>query len=62
NDNLDLEARINDDLGYEYEGTLWIPAMTINLEDAGLNAAQVGMYRTMMRRMLESQLKAIKKD
>ncbi len=58
----DLEARINDDLGYEYEGTLWIPAMTINLEDAGLNAAQVSMYRTMMRRMLESQLKAIKKD
>ncbi|MDQ7014149.1 MAG: hypothetical protein Q9O74_09670 [Planctomycetota bacterium] len=58
----DLEARINDDLGYEYEGTLWIPAMTINLENAGLNAAQVGMYRTMMRRMLESQLKAVKKD
>lgn len=58
----DLESRINDDLGYEYQGTFWIPAMTINLQDAGLSTAQVGMYRSMMRRMLEAQLDTIKKD
>lgn len=58
----DLESRINDDLGYTYEGSLWIPAMTIDLEKAGLSAGQVGMYRTMMRRMLESQLKAVQKN
>ncbi|MFG0243949.1 MAG: hypothetical protein ACF8R9_14265 [Phycisphaerales bacterium JB054] len=58
----DLEARINEELGYTYEGSLWIPAMTIDLEKAGLSASQVGMYRTMMRRMLESQLKAVKKN
>lgn len=58
----DLEARINEELGYTYEGSLWIPAMTIDLEKAGLSASQVGMYRAMMRRMLESQLKAVKKN
>ena len=58
----DLEARINDDLGYAYEGSLWIPAMTIDLKQAGLSASQVGMYRTMMRRMLDAQLQAVKKN
>lgn len=58
----DLESRINDELGYRHESTFWIPAMTVDLEDAGLKPSQVNMYRTMMRRMLESQLQAIKKD
>jgi hypothetical protein len=57
----DLESGINDQLGYEYESTVWIPAITIDLRDAGLSAKQVGFYRTMMKQMIDSQMEMMKK-
>jgi hypothetical protein len=56
----DLESGINDQLGYEYESTVWIPAITIDLRDAGLSAKQVSFYRTMMKQMIDSQMETMK--
>ncbi|MCC7388694.1 MAG: type II secretion system protein GspG [Phycisphaerales bacterium] len=56
----DLESGINDQLGYEYESTVWIPAITIDLRDAGLSAKQVSFYRTMMKQMIDSQMEMMK--
>ena len=58
----DLEASIADELGYKYESTIWIPAMTIDLAEAGLTAKQVGFYRSMMKQMIESQMEMMKKE
>ena len=58
----DLEARICEELGYTYESTIWIPAITIDLDEAGLTATQVGFYRTMMRQMIETQLEMMREE
>lgn len=55
----DLESRIADELGYSHEATLWIPAMTIDLREAGLNPAQVQFMRRMMRDMIQAQLEVM---
>ena len=56
----DLEAQIADQLGYQYESTLWIPAMSIDIGEAGLTTKQVAFYRSMMRQMIESQMEMLK--
>lgn len=56
----DLEASIADKLGYRYESTIWIPAMSIDLTEASLNAQQVGFYRNMMKQMIDSQMEMMK--
>ena len=56
----DLEASIADELGYRYESTIWIPAMSIDLTEAGLTAQQVGFYRNMMKQMIDSQMEMMK--
>jgi hypothetical protein len=56
----DLERRIEDELDYRHVGTLWIPAMTIDLEEAGLSVAQLKLFRSMMSEMIESQMRALR--
>jgi hypothetical protein len=58
----DLEQRIEDELGYEHVATLWVPAITIDLEEAGLNVASVRPMRKMMGDMIEAQMKALEAD
>lgn len=53
----DLEQRICDELGYTYESTTWIPAITVNVEESGLSAEQLKAFRAMMKKSLEQQLK-----
>lgn len=53
----DLERRIRDDLGYKYESTTWIPAISVDVKEAGLSADQVKSFRAMMRKTLEQQMK-----
>jgi hypothetical protein len=54
----DLEARIAERLGYTHQTTIWVPAITVDLQAAGLTSRQLNAYRAMMRRMIETQLKA----
>lgn len=58
----DLEARIVDELGYTYESTIWIPAITIDLAEAGLTAKQVNFYRTMMKQMIDAQVEMMQEE
>lgn len=53
----DLEQRICDELGYRYESTTWIPAMTVDVKASGLSVEQVKSFRAMMRKTLEQQMK-----
>jgi hypothetical protein len=57
----DLEARICEELGYRYDSTIWVPAMTIDLEEAGLSAQQVKFFRKMMGDMIEAQMGALQR-
>ncbi len=52
----DLEEQIVEKLGYKWESTLWIPAMTINLDEAGLSVRQVDGFRKMMKKAIRKQL------
>ncbi len=56
----DLEKRIEDDLGYHYDSTIWVPAITIDLDEAGISPTQVKMFRKMISHMLTSQMQAAK--
>lgn len=58
----DLERRIEEDLGYRYVSTLWVPAMTIDLEEAGLSPAQVRFSRKMIGDMIQAQVKAMRSE
>ncbi len=53
----DLEKRICEELGYRYESTTWIPAITVDVKESGLSAEQVKSFRSMMRRTIEQQMK-----
>ena len=53
----DLEKQLGAQLGYHWESTLWIPAMTINLDEAGLSARQVEGFRNLMKNAIRQQLK-----
>ena len=44
----DLERRIVDDLGYRPAGVIWLPAMMVDLDEAGLNRNSVRMLRNML--------------
>ncbi len=54
---MDLEIQFVEQLGYQWESTLWVPAMTIDLEEAGLDARQVEGFRKIMKRAIQQQLK-----
>lgn len=54
----DLESRIIEEFGYELDGTIWVPAISVDLADTGMSAAQINGYRSMMRTMIEAQLRA----
>lgn len=56
----DLERRIEEELGYRHESTMWIPAITIRLDEAGLSGSQVRFFRKMMQNMIEAQLEAVR--
>lgn len=58
----DLEKGICDQLGYRYQSSIWIPAMTIDLAKAGLTAKQVNFYRSMMKQMIDSQMEMMQKQ
>lgn len=53
----DLEQRICDELGYKYESTTWIPAISVDIKESGLSPEQVKTFRTMMKKSIEQQLK-----
>lgn len=54
----DFEDRLRGQLGYEADGRVqWIPAITVDLEESQVNAAQLHQLRTMVRRMLRQQLR-----
>jgi hypothetical protein len=52
----DLESRIMQDLGYRWDSTIWIPAITIDLNEAGLTLEQLDGFRRMMRASIEQQM------
>lgn len=58
----DLEKRIENELGYDYQSTTWIPAITINLKEAGLSVQSVKGVRAMMHSALKAQLESMRKD
>lgn len=53
----DLEMQLAEQFGYAWESTLWVPAMTIDLEEAGLDAQQVEGMRKIMKNAIKQQLK-----
>lgn len=56
---FDLEKRICSELGYRHESTLWVPAITIDINETGMTAAQLKGFRALMRRTIEQQLKQL---
>jgi hypothetical protein len=52
----DLEKQLAEKLGYHWESTMWLPAMTINLDEAGLSARQVEGFRKLMKNAIRKQL------
>lgn len=53
----DLEQRICDELGYRYESTTWLPAITVDIAESGLSPEQVRSFREMMNKTIQAQLK-----
>ena len=52
----DLEKQLAEKLGYHWESTMWLPAMTIDLDDAGLSSRQVEGFRKLMKNAIRKQL------
>jgi hypothetical protein len=52
----DLEKQLADRFGYRWESSMWIPAITIDLKTAGLDAAQVEGFRSLMKSAIRKQL------
>lgn len=52
----DLEKQLADEFGYAWESTLWLPAITVNLSDAGLDTKQVEFFRKVMKDAIRKQL------
>lgn len=51
----DLERRMVEELGFEPAGELWLPAITVRLDEAGIDAEQARAMRAMVSRMLDAQ-------
>ncbi len=51
----DLERRMVADMGFEFAGELWLPGITVRLDEAGLDAEQAKAMRAMVSRMLDAQ-------
>jgi hypothetical protein len=52
----DLEEQLAEKLGYHWESTMWLPAMTIDLDEAGLSSRQVEGFRKLMKNAIRKQL------
>lgn len=52
----DLEARLGDELGYARTGEEWVRAVTVDVEDLGIDPGEVRWMRTMVRTALEREL------
>ncbi|MBX3323013.1 MAG: hypothetical protein KF757_08495 [Phycisphaeraceae bacterium] len=53
----DLETRISNELGYAWDSTMWIPAMTVDLQQAGMTLDQLAGFRAMMRTSIQRQMR-----
>ena len=53
----DLERRLVEDMGFEFAGELWLPAITVRLDEAGIDAERARAMRAMVSRMLDAQAK-----
>ncbi|MCW5777039.1 MAG: type II secretion system protein GspG [Phycisphaeraceae bacterium] len=53
----DLERRMVEEMGFQFAGELWLPAITVRLDEAGLDAEQAKAMRAMVSRMLDAQAK-----
>ncbi len=51
----DLERRMVEEIGFEFAGELWLPAITVRLDEAGIDAEQAKAMRAMVSRMLDAQ-------
>lgn len=51
----DLERRMVEELGFEVAGEFWLPAITVRLDEAGIDPEQAGAMRAMVSRMLDAQ-------
>lgn len=53
-----VERALLDEMGYQRAGASWVPAITVDLQSAGYSPAEARMMRTMLKQMLERQLRA----
>lgn len=51
----DLEDRLRDQLRYETRGETWLTAISVNLKESRVSAAQLAQMRQMMRRAMQQQ-------
>ncbi len=58
----DLVERLEDQLGYKLSSSRWVPAITLDLEKAGIERSEVAMTRAQIARQLAAMKKAGKKD
>ncbi len=57
----DLQKRLEDEMGYSPAGDTWLRAIKLDLSESGMTAKQAQQLRTMLRKSLEQQLKAMQK-
>ena len=56
----DLEMRLGE-IGYQPIGETWLPAIKVDLSDAGISERQLKFFRGMMKRSLEQSLEQMEK-
>jgi hypothetical protein len=57
----DLQARLTDEFEYRVVSEVWVPAIEIDLDKAGIPPSQAKQLRTMLRRSIDQQLKALER-
>lgn len=57
----DLQSRLEGKMGYKSAGDTWLRAIELDLSETGMTAKQAQQLRTMLRKSLEQQLKAMQK-
>jgi hypothetical protein len=58
----DLQRRLTQELGYNVAGERWVPAITVDLEAAGVSVRQAQSMRAMIRRSVEQQMRMLERQ
>lgn len=57
----DMERRLSEEFGYSCRGEIWLPAISVNPERAGVTDSQARFLREMIRQSIASQLQAMER-